>query len=191
MAILPVYLYDQPILKHTADPVEEITQEISDFIDAMVETMKNAHGIGLAANQVGSPWAITVINLAGMEDANAEGDLHYINPVIEHFSDEQSDFEEGCLSLPNYRDKVVRPDAIQLRYFDRDLKEHTQEVDGLLARVLQHEIDHLNGVYFFERLTPVRRAMAHNKLKRIKRGGIETDYPVELHKRNRTPSKRR
>jgi peptide deformylase len=101
-----------------------------------------------------------------------------INPVIEAFSDDEEEFEEGCLSLPDFHDKVVRPTAIQVRYLDEHLKEHVQEADGLLARVMQHEIDHLNGIYFFERLSPIRRTLANGKLKRIARGDIEPAYPV-------------
>jgi peptide deformylase len=105
-----------------------------------------------------------------------------INPVIEVFSDETTEFEEGCLSLPAFRDKVTRPTGIQVRFTDPDMKEHRMETDGLLARVMQHEIDHLNGIYFFERLTPVRRAMAHPKLRRIQLGQAEADYPLFLGK---------
>ena len=101
-----------------------------------------------------------------------------INPVIEAFSDDELEFEEGCLSLPDFHDKVVRPAEIQVRYHDEHMKEHTREASGLLARVMQHEIDHLNGIYFFERLSPIRRTLSSGKLKRIARGDIEPAYPV-------------
>jgi peptide deformylase len=176
--ILPVYTYNAPVLKQKTQSVTEVTEEICAFIDEMFETMHHANGIGLAANQVGKGLSIAVIDISDAdEEAGSEGPLVLINPVIEASSDEEEEFEEGCLSLPEFRDIVVRPEAIQVRFFDEQMREHVREVDGLLARVMQHEIDHLNGVYFFERLSPVRRVLAQSKLKRIAKG--EYDVPYE------------
>lgn len=180
MSILPVYTYDHPILRQEAQKVENMTDEIAQFIADMFETMYNADGIGIAANQVGSPLAITVIDLSVMEEEKYEQykPTALINPVIEVFSEETTEFEEGCLSLPTLRDMIVRPSLIQVRYYDQDLKEHVVEADDMLSRVIQHEVDHLHGKYFFEYLSPVRRALAHPRLKRIQRGSIETEYPL-------------
>jgi peptide deformylase len=101
-----------------------------------------------------------------------------INPVIEAYSDEEDEYEEGCLSLPDFHDVVVRPTGIQVRYLDAHMKEQVREADGILARVMQHEIDHLNGIYFFERLSPIRKTLASGKLKRIARGDIEPAYEI-------------
>jgi peptide deformylase len=101
-----------------------------------------------------------------------------INPVVEVVSEETEASEEGCLSLPDLRADVVRPIEAQVRYFDLEMKEHLVDVDRLLARVMQHEIDHLNGIYFFDHLKPMRRAMMKRKLMEIKRGEIEADYPL-------------
>ena len=190
MAILPIYTFDHPVLKQVSAPVAEISDDVRKLVKNMFETMNNADGIGLAANQVGSNQAITVIDIGELEedDIKAGKKTHktppivMINPIIEVFSDETTEFEEGCLSLPAFRDKVTRPIGIQVRFTDLDMKEHRMETDGLLARVMQHEIDHLNGVYFFERLSPVRRAMAHPKLRRIQLGQAEADYPLFLGK---------
>lgn len=185
MAILPVYTYDQPVLKEVATPVDTITGEIAAFIDNMVETMYNADGIGLAANQVGASHAITVMDLSVIEDNEEVKDEKLrvlINPVIEAYSDETTEFEEGCLSLPGFYDTVTRPSGIQVRFYDRDMKEHVLETDGMLARVMQHEIDHLRGIYFFELLSPIRKAIAHPRLKRIQRGAVETAYPLYANK---------
>lgn len=177
--ILPVYTYNHPVLRQKATPIVDLSDEISAFVDNMFETMYNANGIGLAANQVGSGHAITVIDVADSDDEDAsEGPLVLINPVIEAYSDEEEEFEEGCLSLPDFRDIVIRPEAVQVRYLDRSLKEVVREVDGLLARVIQHEVDHLNGIYFFERLSTIRRTLSQSKLKRIARGDVETEYPL-------------
>ena len=178
--ILPVYTYNQPVLKQKTAQIEDMTDELREFIDNMFETMHNANGIGLAANQVGKGLAVTVIDISDAdEESSVDSPLTLINPVIESFSDEEEEFEEGCLSLPEFRDVVVRPEAIQVRFLDRDMKEHVREVDGLLARVMQHEIDHLNGIYFFERLSPIRRTLGSSKLKKIAKGLIETDYPLQ------------
>jgi len=177
--ILPVYTYNHPVLKKKTDQISEMTDELQQFIQDMFETMRNANGIGLAANQVGRGLAVTVIDISDAdEEAGVEGPLTLINPVIEAFSDEEEEFEEGCLSLPDFRDYVVRPEAIQVRYLDSDMKEQVREVDGLLARVMQHEIDHLNGIYFFERMSAIRRTLAQGKLKKIAKHLVETDYPL-------------
>jgi peptide deformylase len=188
MAILPIYTFDHPVLKQAATTVPEMTDEVRAFVKNMFETMNNADGVGLAANQVGNNGAITVIDIGDLEedDIKAGKQKHktlpivLINPVVEVFSDDSMEFEEGCLSLPTLRDKVTRPSAIQVRFYDLNMKEHRMETDGLLARVIQHEIDHLNGVYFFERLSPVRRAIAHPKLRRIQLGQVDAEYPVFL-----------
>jgi peptide deformylase len=176
--ILPVYTYNHPVLKQRATPITEINDELLTFIDSMFETMYHAEGIGLAANQVGSNRNVTVIDLqrAEEDDGGPSEPLVLINPVIEAFSDDTEEFEEGCLSLPEFRDKVIRPEAIQVRFMDRDMREIVMEVDSLLARVMQHEIDHLNGIYFFERLSSIRRTLAQGKLKRIARGEFDADY---------------
>ncbi len=177
--ILPIYTYNHPVLKQRTAAIEDFTDDVLDLISNMVHTMRIANGIGLAANQVGKGLSLTVIDLA--EDgtpAEDESALVLINPVIEAVSDHVEEFEEGCLSLPDYRDIVVRPEAIQVRYFDPSMKEHVREVDGLLARVMQHEIDHLNGMYFFERLSPIRRTLGAGKLKRIARGDVDADYEL-------------
>ena len=177
--LLPIYTYNHPVLKKKTEQIAEMTDDVQTLIDNMLETMYNANGIGLAANQVGKGLAMTVIDISDAdEEAEGEGPIILINPVIEDYSDEEEEFEEGCLSLPEFRDIVVRPEAIQVKYYDRDMKEHVREVDGLLARVMQHEIDHLNGIYFFERLSPIRRTLGSGKLKKIAKGQIETEYPL-------------
>lgn len=174
--ILPVYLYNHPILRETATPVSDMTDEVRVFIENMFETMRHAEGIGLAANQVGSSHAICVVDISDTDYGEGQRPMTLINPVVEAHSDEDSELEEGCLSLPNLRDVVVRPDAVQVRYFDEQMRERTIEADGLLSRVLQHEIDHLNGIYFYERLSPVKKALNKSKLRRIERGQVLPEY---------------
>lgn len=148
--------------------------------------MFKADGLGLAANQVGSTRAIAYIDISDTDEGKDTKPIAIINPTIELFSEETCLMNEGCLSLPNFRDDVMRPKEIRLRYFDTNFEERILEIGGLLARVIQHEVDHLNGIYFFERLSPVRRAIAHPKLKRIQLGLVTTEYQIEPYK----PTKR-
>jgi len=175
--ILPVYLYNHPVLRNKAETISDFNQELRDFAQNMFETMHNAIGIGLAANQVGSTKALTVIDISELEDGIGTKPMILINPVIDAFSDEVNEFEEGCLSVPDIREMVTRPAGIQVSFNDENMRQITMEAEGLLARVMQHEIDHLNGVYFFERMSPIRRTLSKSKLRKIERGQIEPDYP--------------
>lgn len=178
MKILPIYTYDQSILRKKLKPVEEMTSDLVELALSMHATMNNAEGIGLAANQVGDDRQILVIDISKTEGNEGVKPLTMINPVIEAVSEEEESYEEGCLSLPDLRADVVRPEAIQVRYLDTGMKEHSQEVDGLLARVMQHEIDHLRGIYLFDHLAPMRRALLKRKLLEIKRGELDPGYPL-------------
>jgi peptide deformylase len=178
MTILPIYTFDHPILRRKLKPVPEITDEVVRLALDMFTTMKNADGIGLAANQVGKDLSMTVIDISGVEGYENTRPLTLINPVVESSSDEEEPSEEGCLSLPELRADVVRPRGVQVRFFDLEMHEHLMEVDQLMARVMQHEIDHLNGIYFFDHLKPMRRAMLKRRLMEIKRGEVETEYPL-------------
>ncbi len=176
--VLPVYTYDHPILRKKLRPVEEITEEVIELALAMHRTMKNADGIGLAANQVGRDMQMLVIDLSHTEGNEDVKLLTVINPAIKAYSEEEVPFEEGCLSLPNLRADVIRPEAIQVKFYDTAMKEHEMEADGLLARVMQHEVDHLHGIYLFDHLSPMRRALLKRKLLGIKQGEVETGYPL-------------
>ncbi len=181
MAQLPIYNSFHPVLKKKTEAVDEIDDEIRQLVEDMFESMYKADGIGLSANQVGISKSIIVIDTAAIK---TEGYPHppvvMINPVIEDSSDDEVDYSEGCLSVPKFYDKVVRPVNIRVRYYDPDMKEHVKETDGMLSRVMQHEIDHLNGVLFYERLSQVRRTLAKSKLKKIQRGKVIPDYPMVL-----------
>jgi peptide deformylase len=176
--ILPVYTYNHPILREKTAMIEDFTDEVKHLISNMFETMYNADGIGLAANQVGKGLSVIVLDIGFDSPSGNANPMVLINPVIEDYSDNEVESEEGCLSLPGYRDKVVRPDAIQLRFFDKQLTEHCIEANGLLARVIQHEVDHLRGLYFFDRLSGIRRTLSKSKLQRISKGEIEAHYEL-------------
>lgn len=179
--ILPIYNAFHPILKTKTKQIDNIDNDILALVDNMFETMNYAEGIGLAANQVGASLSLLIVgDIFDDNDKLLHPKKAYINPEILYFSEEEDEFNEGCLSVPELREIVVRPTEIQIRYYDIDGKEHNEMANGLLARVLQHEIDHLNGILFFERISPLRRALIQNKLKKIKKGQILPDYPMVL-----------
>jgi peptide deformylase len=164
MAAREIVTYGHPILRMKAQPVKKIDGAIQQLVDDMIDTMYAADGIGLAAPQVGKSISVCIVNMGLMVEGEAP--KAFINPEI---LDEQGVFtmEEGCLSIPEIRDEVTRAENIRVRYRDIDGVEHEEEVGEMLARVLQHEIDHLNGVLFIDRLTPIRRKLLAKRLKAI------------------------
>ncbi len=177
MSILPIYLYGNEILKKKAKPVTEITFDDIQLIKNMFETMSQSNGIGLAANQIGELKQILVVDISEMEAGKGTKPIAVINPEIID-EEGESEYEEGCLSIPDVREKVWRPEKIRLRYHDINMEEQEIEADGLMARVLQHEIDHLNGFLFVDHLTSTKKTFLRPKLKKVMRGEIETTYDV-------------
>lgn len=177
MSIRPVYLYGNDVLKKKAKKVTEITDDDIKLIQDMFDTMHHANGIGLAANQVGELKQILVVDVSDLEAGKGIKPLVVINPEILE-EEGESEYEEGCLSIPEIRETVARPEKIRLRYHDVNMKEIETEADGILARVLQHEIDHLNGVLFIDHLTSTKRTLLRSKLSKIARGEVETQYDV-------------
>lgn len=167
MAVLPVLHIPHPILKTKALPVEVIDDELRAFLDDMVDTMFDEDGVGLAANQVGVLKRVLVYDASREE--NVRDPKKVINPEILWRSDEQEELEQGCLSVPNHYAAVKRPKAIRVKYQDETGQSYTQEFSGFLSHVLQHEIDHLNGILFIEHLTPLKRAMVAKKAKKLER----------------------
>jgi len=178
MSVLPINLYGDKILRKKAEPVKEIDMELVEFIKNMSDTMHSASGIGLAATQVGSDKAIIVIDISVVDAYKDVKPLVLINPEILEFSDEKISMEEGCLSLPDLRKEVIRPAKIKMKYFDTNMKEHIVDADELLARVMQHEYDHLQGVLFTDKLNEGTQKKIKRELARIKSRKVETDYPV-------------
>jgi peptide deformylase len=181
MAILPIVTYDDDILKKEAEQVEELTEEIETLIDDMFETMYNSDGVGLAAPQVGKLLRIFVVDadpMAKEEDDPLYGPIAMINPKITFTSDEEVDMEEGCLSIPGVNATVSRPESIEVTYRDEDFERQSLEVGGWLARVIQHETDHLNGILFLDHLSMFKRKLLSGKLKEIAEGRKDTEYPL-------------
>jgi peptide deformylase len=167
MAVRPIIEAPDPLLRQISSPVEAITPEIRTLIDDMFETMYAAPGIGLAAIQVGVPKRILVIDLQDPEEEGGEPvrrPMVFINPEILSSSQTERPYNEGCLSVPDQYAEVERPDSIRARWLDRDGKVHEEEIEGLLATCLQHEMDHLEGILFIDYLSRLKRDMILRKL---------------------------
>ena len=167
MSIKPIIYLPDPILRQQSQPVERVDQDLSSFIDDMIETMYDAPGIGLAAIQVGVPRRLLVIDVAGKDEPR--NPQVFINPELVATGDEISVYEEGCLSIPDYYADVERPESITVKHLDRDGKERVTEAGGLLATCLQHEIDHLNGVLFIDHISKLKRDMVVRKFTKLAR----------------------
>jgi peptide deformylase len=178
MAIRPITLFGDSILKKKAKHITKITKSIHHLLDDMFDTMYNAEGMGLAANQIGREESIFIVDISSVKGFEGYKPMIFINPKIIEYSEEKSVVEEGCLSLPGIRAKIERPKAIKLLYNDIDMNEHELKDDGLIARVIQHENDHLLGIYFTERADDETQKMLKKPLAKIKNRKIDFTYPV-------------
>ena len=167
MAILPVITAPDPRLKVKSKPVERVDDEIRKLMDDMLETMYEAPGIGLSAVQVGVHKRVIVIDPA--ERGEEPRPLKLANPEILWLSDETVTFQEGCLSVPGFYAEVTRPAGIRIRYLDPENEVRELAADGLLATVIHHEMDHLNGILFIDHLTALRRNIILRKLAKARR----------------------
>ncbi|MEW6511768.1 MAG: peptide deformylase [Bacteroidota bacterium] len=177
MSVLPIFLYGQSVLRKKAKPVRQKDEEIVRLAGDMVETMKQANGIGLAANQVGDLRRVIVVDLSAIEETADQPPLALINPEVIENSGSWG-MEEGCLSIPGLREEVTRAETIRVRYRDLEFKERTIPASGMLARVLLHEIDHLDGVLFVDHLNAVTRKLLRGRLNKIAKGEVEVEYPI-------------
>ncbi len=155
MAIRKIVKLPDPILKKISQPVERVDDELRGLADDMIATMYDAPGIGLAAVQIGVLRRLLVVDIAKEDEPRSP--QVFINPEIIWNSEELSEYEEGCLSIPEVFDNIQRPAEVRVSYLDRDGKPHETRYDGLMATVLQHEIDHLNGILFIDYLSRLKR----------------------------------
>ncbi len=189
--ILPIYTYGQPILRETTLPVKEDSLDLQRLIDDMIDTMHEASGVGLAAPQVGRKERLFVVDLSGAAEDFAEaygGDVPFyaqeplalINPEILQVDEATSmEFEEGCLSIPGIVEWVTRPDLLRIRFLDRQFNAHEVDAGNMLARVFQHELDHLNGVLFLDHLSPLKKRLLKRRLSDMAEGAVEAEYTIK------------
>jgi len=167
MAVLPIVEVPDARLRVISRPVAAVDNAVRGFVADMIETMYAAKGIGLAAIQVGVDSRVLVIDLQDREDEEGKPvrDPHaYINPEIVSVSEETSTYNEGCLSIPEQYADVERPARCRVRWLDEQGETHEEDMDGLLATCMQHEIDHLNGVLFLDHISRLKRSMLLKKL---------------------------
>ena len=185
--ILPIYIYGQPVLRKVAEDITPDYPELQQLISDMWETLAESEGIGLAAPQIGRAIRLSVIDLNVLSDDMPEyKDFRrvYINPHIVERDDTKTDSsEEGCLSLPAIHEKVVRPTRIHVQWQDEQFQQHDEWVEGYLARVMQHEFDHLDGHLFIDRISPLRRQLIKSKLKSLTLGRYRCGYKTKAVRR--------
>ena len=181
--ILPIYIYGQPVLRKVAEDIPTDFPNLKELLSNMYETLTASEGVGLAAPQIGKAIRVVVIDLDVLSDDLPEyKDFRraYINPHIVEYDDEKTEsMEEGCLSLPAIHEKVTRPTRIRVQWLDEDLQPHDEWVEGYLARVMQHEFDHLDGKMFIDRISPLRKQLIKSKLRALLQGRYRCGYKTK------------
>ena len=167
--ILPMYIFGQPVLRKHAEDIAPDYPDLKELISNMFETLKNAEGVGLAAPQVGLPIRVVVIDLDCISD-----DGH----ILEE-SEEQATMEEGCLSIPGIHENVKRPAKVRIEYLDENLTPHDEWVEGFVARVIQHEFDHLEGKMFVDHVSPLRKQLIKKRLVGMAKGKFSCHYKAK------------
>ncbi len=182
--ILPIYTYGQPVLRRKTQMVSlESGDDLSNLISDMWETMYNASGVGLAAPQIGRSLRLFVVDTFQMQDEEMkEKGIKQVFINAEMLDEWNTPwlFEEGCLSIPKLTGEVERKSNIKIRYLDESLQEQIQEFDGINARVIQHEYDHVEGILFVEKLKPVKRRLLSRKLEMMRKGKVKADYKIKV-----------
>lgn len=167
MTAYKIITIPDPVLKQTAQPVDKIDAAVRKQMEGMLQTMYDAPGIGLAANQVGLLNRVLVMDLANRKEGEKPNPIYMVNPQILYESEERSVMEEGCLSIPRQYADVERPAIVRVKYWDYNGKEAELEAEGLLSHCVQHEIDHLNGKLFIDYLSSLKRNMILRKVDKL------------------------
>lgn len=177
--IYPIVMYGDPVLRQRAKDIDAGT-DLKPLIADMFETMHGANGIGLAAPQIGKSIRLFIVDGTSLEDEPGMEDFKktFINPVILKEIGTPWEFEEGCLSIPNIREKVSRKEKLTIRYYDEDWSLHEEEYDGMKARIIQHEYDHIEGKMFVDYLPALKKRLLKGKLADISKGKVDTEYRI-------------
>ena len=181
--ILPIVAYGDPVLKRVGEEIDKDYPNLKELIANMEETMEHASGVGLAAPQIGKAIRLFIIDSTYMMDEGEEDKgvkETFINAEILEETGEEWAFEEGCLSIPDIREDVYRKDTIKIKYFDANWKEQIKTFDGLTARVIQHEYDHIQGVLFVDYLKPLKKKLLQKRLRNISEGKIKVKYRMKF-----------
>ncbi|MBP7357959.1 MAG: peptide deformylase [Prevotella sp.] len=182
--ILPIYTYGQPVLRKLAEDITPDYSDLKQIIKDMFESLTASDGVGLAAPQIGKAIRLVVIDLTVLGDEfpeYKEFKKAYINArIVDTDDSETKSMEEGCLSLPGIHENVTRPTRIHVTYLDEEMQPHDEWVEGYLARVMQHEFDHLDGKMFIDHLSPLRKQLIKGKLKAMLQGKVRCSYRVKV-----------
>src|SRR5690606_2660077 len=177
--IYPIVLYGDPVLRQPASEIAQGT-DLKELVRDMFETMEHAQGIGLAAPQIGKSIRLFVVDGTSLEEPGLEDFRKaFVNPEILDEEGNYWEFEEGCLSIANIREPVARKEKLRIRYYDEDWNLHEEEFDGVKARIIQHEYDHIEGKLFIDYLTPLKKRLLKGKLSDISRGKVDTEYRIK------------
>jgi len=188
--ILPIVAFGDPILRKVGADIDKDYPKLTELLDNMWETMYGASGVGLAAPQIGLAIRIFLVDATPFADDDELSDEErkkiegfkkvFINAHIDEEAGEEWTFNEGCLSIPDVREDVKRKDTVTLTYMDEDFKSHTETYDGLLARIIQHEYDHIEGILFTDKLSGLKKRLLKTKLTNISKGKINVDYRMRF-----------
>jgi len=182
MKILPIYLYGHPILRKVTKDIPPDYPDLKNLLDNMFATLLNSDGVGLAAPQIGLEDRILVVDLISLADKDPSFEDFkkvFINAHIIEKDGKEESVEEGCLSIPDIHEKVPRSNRIRIQYLDENLKAHDEIFEGFIARVIQHECDHLEGIMFVDRISGIRKQMIRSKLNKIMKGDVDCSYKVK------------
>jgi peptide deformylase len=177
---LPIVAYGDPVLRKVCSPIEQDYPELKQLISNMFETMYNAHGVGLAAPQIGLPIRLFIIDTGADEEDKSKFKRVFINAEILEETGEPWAFNEGCLSIPDIREDVFRKPNVLIRYYDENWELHEETLTGMPARVTQHEYDHIEGKLFTDTLGQLRKRLLKGKLDDISKGNIRADYKMKF-----------
>ena len=184
--ILPIVAYGDPVLRRKGKEIEKGSKDVQELIDNMFETMYNAHGVGLAAPQIGKSLRLFVIDggplIEDEENDKTEFKKVFINPTIIEEDGDDWEFEEGCLSIPSIRESVSRAEELTIHYFDENWEEYTETFNGMRARIIQHEYDHIDGVLFTDHISPLKKRLLKRKLENVSKGKVESGYKMKFPK---------
>ncbi len=190
--ILPILAYGDPILRKKGKEIDESYPDLDILLENMFETMYQSLGIGLAAPQIGLPIRLFIVDATPFEDDDTLSEEErkflstfkqvFINAKIINEYDDEWAFNEGCLSIPDIREDVFRNATIKIEFQDENFKKHVKEFNGIAARIIQHEYDHIEGVLFTDKLSPLKRRLLKGKLDNISKGKIDVDYRMRFPK---------
>lgn len=179
--IYPIIAYGDPVLRKVAATIDKNYAGLPELIDSMYETMYDSHGVGLAAPQIGKSINLFIIDTTSFEDENYPNlKKVFINSEIVNETGDKWEFEEGCLSIPQIRENVKRHPELRIKYQDENFTWHEETFDGIAARIIQHEYDHVKGVLFIDHISELKKRLIKNKLIRISKGDVRVDYRMRF-----------